>query len=165
MNDRFFLIWLHERLEHIHGENPMTDYMGKLRSIIAVTPSEQATPNTAPDLPTPTKDEGVTVSLHNEISNILNRFNFDEVHRVMVFLDWQWANTASGYAVPTVEELKSCANTLLWEACNDFERRGKPLNGSYVSTGGFMASVEVFDSGRPELRLLFNVTQSRSHLG
>jgi hypothetical protein len=51
MEDKQFLTWLHERLEHVHGENPMVDFMGKLRSIIAATPAEQRTPNTAPSLP------------------------------------------------------------------------------------------------------------------
>lgn len=34
MSDREFLIWLHERLEHVHGEDPLTDYMHRLRAII-----------------------------------------------------------------------------------------------------------------------------------
>lgn len=34
MNNRDFLMWIHERLEHIHKENPMYDYMRRLRSII-----------------------------------------------------------------------------------------------------------------------------------
>jgi len=34
MTDREFLVWLHNRLEHVHGENPHVDYMYKLRSII-----------------------------------------------------------------------------------------------------------------------------------
>ncbi len=50
MRDKAFLAWLHERLEHVHNENPQTDYMGKLRSIIAATPADLETPNTAPEL-------------------------------------------------------------------------------------------------------------------
>lgn len=34
MKDREFLIWIHERLEHVHGEDPSFDYMHKLRAII-----------------------------------------------------------------------------------------------------------------------------------
>jgi len=34
MNDRDFLIWIHQRLEHVHHENPLTDYMHKLRRVI-----------------------------------------------------------------------------------------------------------------------------------
>lgn len=77
MNDRNFLSWLHDRLEHVHGENPMTDYMGKLRSIIAALPEGQDTPNTAPDLETirlatdaMTADVGATVRAGGRVWSI-----------------------------------------------------------------------------------------------
>ena len=47
MKDKEFLIWLHHRLEHIHGENPYADYMWKLRSIIEGYDKEKVTPNTS----------------------------------------------------------------------------------------------------------------------
>ena len=45
MKDRDFLMWLHERLEHVHGESPVVDYMYKLRAIIQATDPEKTTPN------------------------------------------------------------------------------------------------------------------------
>lgn len=36
ITDVDFLMWIYERLEHIHGEDPNADFMHKLRSIIAV---------------------------------------------------------------------------------------------------------------------------------
>lgn len=36
--DREVLIWLHERLEHVHKESGLLDYMHRLRHIIAATP-------------------------------------------------------------------------------------------------------------------------------
>ena len=45
MNDREFLMWIHERLEHVHKENSLVDYMHKLRCIIRATPADQRTPN------------------------------------------------------------------------------------------------------------------------
>ena len=45
MTDREFLVWIHQRLINIHGEDPLVDYMGKLRSIIAKTPGNKTTPN------------------------------------------------------------------------------------------------------------------------
>lgn len=45
MRDREFLMWLHERLEHVHGESPIVDYMHKLRAIIKETPIDKSTPN------------------------------------------------------------------------------------------------------------------------
>lgn len=46
MKDRDFLIWIHERLRHVHGECPLFDYMHKLRAIIEVTPPNKETANT-----------------------------------------------------------------------------------------------------------------------
>jgi len=45
MEDREFLIWLHQRLEVKHGENEGVDYMHKLRAIIRGTPKGKITPN------------------------------------------------------------------------------------------------------------------------
>lgn len=45
MKDKEYLMWLHERLEHVHGESPIVDYMHKLRAIIKATPATQETPN------------------------------------------------------------------------------------------------------------------------
>ena len=45
MNDREFLMWIHERLEHVHKESSSVDYMHKLRAVIKATPPGQITPN------------------------------------------------------------------------------------------------------------------------
>lgn len=45
MNDKLFLIWIHARLEKIYGEDPLKDYMHKLRAIINATPDDRITPN------------------------------------------------------------------------------------------------------------------------
>lgn len=43
--DRQFLCWIHDRLEHVYGEDPLIDYMHKLRCIIHATPAEAHTVN------------------------------------------------------------------------------------------------------------------------
>jgi len=45
MNDREFLMWIHQRLSKAHGENELVDYMHKLRCVIAATPADRLTPN------------------------------------------------------------------------------------------------------------------------
>jgi hypothetical protein len=45
MKDREFLIWIHERLRYVHGENPIVDYMHKLRAIIKKMDPDKETPN------------------------------------------------------------------------------------------------------------------------
>jgi hypothetical protein len=42
MKDRDFLIWIHERLEHVHGENPLLGYMHTLRRVIAKMPADKS---------------------------------------------------------------------------------------------------------------------------
>lgn len=43
MSDREFLMWLHERLEHVHGEKPLVGYMHHLRAIIRGIPKDKET--------------------------------------------------------------------------------------------------------------------------
>lgn len=45
MRDKDFLIWLHARLEKVHKEPAVADYMRKLGSIIKGTPADRETPN------------------------------------------------------------------------------------------------------------------------
>jgi len=45
MTDREFLAWIHERLEHVHHENPHVDYMHALRAIVLATPPDRRTVN------------------------------------------------------------------------------------------------------------------------
>jgi len=46
MKDREFLIWIHERLQHVHKESALVDYMHKLRAIIRDYPKDKETINT-----------------------------------------------------------------------------------------------------------------------
>ena len=48
MKDRDFLVWVHQRLVSIHGENPHSDFMYKLRAIIQATPADRETMNVVP---------------------------------------------------------------------------------------------------------------------
>lgn len=45
MKDRDFLIWLHERLSHVHEEIETMDYMHKLRAIIISTEPNKISKN------------------------------------------------------------------------------------------------------------------------
>lgn len=46
MKDKEFLKWLHERLVNIYNEDPLMDYMHKLRAIIRDTDDDSYSPNT-----------------------------------------------------------------------------------------------------------------------
>ena len=45
MNDRDFLIWVHERLVNVHGEDRLVDYMHKFRAIINSIDKDRVTEN------------------------------------------------------------------------------------------------------------------------
>ena len=44
ITDQEILIWIHDRLQYTHNENPRIDYMHKLRAIIAEYPADKVTP-------------------------------------------------------------------------------------------------------------------------
>lgn len=73
------------------------------------------------------------------IDDIMDAFNFERVHSVMVMLDWKWGT--DGY-IPDIVELRKTARDLLSRVITDECRE--------IATGGFHA---MFDSG--VLRLMF----------
>lgn len=51
------------------------------------------------------------------LENVMDNFNFEKVHDVMVELDWNWVNANSGeLKVPTVLQLKASARRYLRRA-------------------------------------------------
>jgi len=93
-----------------------------------------------------------------KIDYLLNHFDFEQVHKVMNFLDWKWATSENDNAIPSMAELRQCARRLLTDAF----REGRKLNGvdSYdysISTGGFKASVIKYEDGMVEGELSFEL--------
>jgi hypothetical protein len=64
------------------------------------------------------------------VSEIISDFDFNKVHRVMKFLDWQWAKLG---AVPSAEDLQKEAQRLLGSL------EGEP---GVKGTGGLRASLK-----------------------
>lgn len=46
MKDKDFLKWIYVRLQNVHGESPLLDYMRKLRCVIKSIPKDQESANT-----------------------------------------------------------------------------------------------------------------------
>lgn len=69
----------------------------------------------------------------NQINAILDRFDFDRVHRAMVALDWRWHKTEEGpNCVPSRVDLRRAAREMLaWAASQK--------TGGYHGSGGFVA--------------------------
>ncbi len=85
------------------------------------------------------KESKLTFTQRMKIQDIMEDFNFQKVHDVMVQLDWKWAMTK--YGTPTVDELKREAKDLLIEAC---------IERNCISTGGFRAVYEEGTPGDPD---------------
>lgn len=78
--------------------------------------------------------------IYEQIDTVLERFDFEKVHRVMQLLDWKWGNLGLELRVPTAQEIKCSAYGLMLEA--------RRLD-SNVSSGGLEAYwVTQFDGKR-----------------
>lgn len=80
------------------------------------------------------------------IEEIINKFNFEKVHKFMVAQKWGWG---LGNVVPTIGELKVTAQELLVLA------KEAKIDSTIVATGGFWA-IKSFD----DLHLLFAIENS-----
>ncbi len=104
------------------------------------------------------------MSLYASIDEVMDCFNFEQVHKVMVFLDWKWANYDLGFnEVPDTDDMKATALQCLHTAIQEYEKAGKPLTGMNVATGGFEARVDVFASGTVSLKLAFEVESAHTY--
>lgn len=73
------------------------------------------------------------MTIRDQINDVINHFDFDKVHSVMEFLDWNWWNYAS---IPTKFELQKKAYELL-SAAYDLHRLENER--AVISTAGFEA--------------------------
>jgi hypothetical protein len=64
------------------------------------------------------------------INDIMDNFDFSQVHNIMVYMDWKWALVG----IPEVDELRGEARRLLETAANSTE------NDYFVATGGFVVN-------------------------
>ena len=87
------------------------------------------------------------------ITEVLDQFDFDKVHKVMEFLAWTWA---SSEGVPKVSSLILTAIDLLNQAIEAADLRQEPVS---IGTGGFKAEAE-FHEGKLYLSLAFYVDEA-----
>ena len=96
------------------------------------------------------------VDLYKRMDDILETFDFDRVMIAMEALDWKYSSS-SGSTRPTLHDLRDMAARMMISAIELFEKAGRPPNGTYCASGGFIAVVHVFSSGRADLQLMFAV--------
>ncbi len=82
-------------------------------------------------------------------------FDWEKVHKVMVFLDWGWRFEG----VPSAKELKEASKELLQE-CYNKVTLSDSINKSNIASGGLYAEYSVFKDNDPwhnELTLEFKL--------
>ena len=87
------------------------------------------------------------------VNEVIEDFDFDKVHRVMVSLDWRWTIENGERTVPSSYRMMKTANRLLRDCAQYYGNKEFHTCGA----GGFMASL---DNGT--LALQFILTESTS---
>ena len=72
------------------------------------------------------------------VTAVMEDFDFDKVHKVMVYLDWRWTIENDERTVPSSYRLMKTADRLLRECAQYYG--DKEFHA--VGTGGFMASLD-----------------------
>jgi hypothetical protein len=90
---------------------------------------------------------------YDAIMDCLDEFDFEQVHKVMKFLDWQWADVG----VPEVSDLrKHCRKYLQNVIVGALER--KDTGGEYIEgCGGFRFEAKLYEDGFLWLRMSFSI--------
>ena len=89
----------------------------------------------------------MTPKQQDALDNIMDNFDFDQVHKVMVFLNWKWVNSNGSLGVPEKYELRSEARRLLKMAIEEK---------TTVSTGGFIAEYTDEKGGWMDLKFVIS---------
>lgn len=76
----------------------------------------------------PNYEEGGPPLTDAQVLSFIEWFDFDQVHKTMVALNWRWATVAGPDGVPDLGEIKRTAVQLLYRLDPDCD---------HVSTGGF----------------------------
>ena len=96
------------------------------------------------------------------VTEVLESFDFDRVHRVMRYLDWKWVDGDGTLFFPNHYQLAKKAERLLRDVVQHYE-----CDGYVCSSGGFIAQInnDSFDDDNPDdktLTLLFILTETTS---
>jgi hypothetical protein len=92
--------------------------------------------------------------VRDKIDEIMDRFDFDRVHKAMVALNWKWVGAGTS-EVPSKYDLKRQARRLLNGAYETMCQEDSDGRG-YLATGGFVATFELNKNARPRENM--NVT-------
>jgi hypothetical protein len=84
------------------------------------------------------------------VNSIIERFDFEKVHAYMKLTDWKWNGK-----LPTIQDLKNTATSLLYMAQAEISKDKKTYSGG---TGGF--NVYSFEYG---MKLAFEIEKKSNY--
>lgn len=109
-------------------------------------------------------DITITESVMDDIEDILDNFDFERVHKVMVALDWRWVDLyVDKTEIPDMHRLRKTARGLLKQAYKISVRDSHLEDTMVVASGGFVARCNN-QQNPPWFRLAFEV-ESNSTTG
>lgn len=98
----------------------------------------------------------LTSADHDAIWDIMNNFDFHQIHRVMKLTQWGWYNPdCNSMKVPDIQNLRDTARRMLMECAT----RARKVSGQYtIGSGGFYVYAE-YDpaTGKVHQRLAFEL--------
>lgn len=89
-----------------------------------------------------------TLEVYKKINKVIDLFNFEKVHSVMEFLNWQW----QGEGVPEIYGLKETARNLIIESIN---KTLETLEDYSIATDGFEVSSYLDENNEIQCKLAF----------
>ena len=93
---------------------------------------------------------------------VIDAFDFEKVHKVMVDLDWKWVTETGDLVIPDIYRLRSVARRLLRESYRCQQKFG--YSRGMTAAGGFQACFYPADiEGDANFHLLFVVTEEQSY--
>lgn len=95
--------------------------------------------------------------LEETFTQIMEKFDFDKVHALMLINDWKWSGAGPDgqYAVPTKGAMRD-ACCRLFSRLKECLQQPNHLDHNRLGSGGFQLKFFTWDNGAMELGLTFN---------
>lgn len=91
---------------------------------------------------------------HDYVKEIMEEFNFYNVHSVMKMTGWHWHQPNGSSSIPTLEQIKESAQKMM-ETCLEKVKNNSYPEGYYCCSGGFEAFAKKYPNQDIILELKF----------
>jgi hypothetical protein len=90
-------------------------------------------------------------TLEEHIDQVMESFDWEKVHKIMNYMNWQWTNIG----IPEESDLKEKVQELMYAVHNH--------HGSTMSSGGFQVSYHRLPNDEDLFRVLFVLTRRETN--